>query len=66
MFPPNKLSSVETTAFVFHSVLMFTDFLDFCLFYYTHRHVLIFFLGALAAIWALAYLHETLRFTSVF
>jgi hypothetical protein len=26
----------------------------------------IFFFGATAPIWALAYLHETLRFTSVF
>jgi hypothetical protein len=28
--------------------------------------VLFFFFGATAQIWALAYLHETLRFTSVY
>jgi hypothetical protein len=30
------------------------------------HQILFFFFGATAQIWALAYLHETLRFTSVF
>jgi hypothetical protein len=41
--------------------------------YHLHKSLLlnpanyiIFFFGATARIWALAYLHETLRFTSVF
>jgi hypothetical protein len=32
----------------------------------SRSHILFFFFGATALIWALAYLHETLRFTSVY
>jgi hypothetical protein len=31
-----------------------------------HRFLHFFFFGATSQVWALAYLHETLRFTSVF
>jgi hypothetical protein len=34
--------------------------------YTTNQAICFFFFGATAPIWALAYLHETLRFTSVF
>jgi hypothetical protein len=58
-----KMFKQRKQLYIFTTVFCFNLFIEFCV---TISHSHVFFFGARAPIWALAYLHETLRFTSVF